>query len=148
MSSTPKEAREATPHWSASHRVPDTGLKNSSGREMGKNPESMGRVPETQKFAGKRSSPGAKEATRDAASPGGKIPASRRPVSAESRAAAISLPARATAASRPPVPASSGTKVPGVTMRTTCRSTSVFPSGSPICSQMATLHPARTSRPR
>ena len=36
----------------------------------------------------------------------------------------------------------------GVTIRITFRSTSVFPSGSLVCSQIATLHPARTSLPR
>ena len=77
-----------------------------------------------------------------------KVPARRAPLAESSSARERFLPSKRQAAIFPSPSEFSGSYVPGVTMRVTLRSTRVRPSGSVICSQIATRKPAETSLPR
>jgi len=98
------------------------------------------------------SSAGARRASSaaSAASPASS-PTVKRPLASSSTANPARPPWRSTAAirlSRRWSSSASSVKVPGVTTRTSSRCIGPRPSGTPTCSQMATVRPRRTSRPR
>ena len=149
-SAQPNPARSRVPSWVASNRVELSRSKCQGGRRRVTASES-GAFDSCSSL--RRSSAGLRRSSSPASasdpSPSRTV---KRPPARSSHASPKRSPSRNAAASsesRRSSSRASSVTVPGVTTRTTCRSTGPLDfDGSPICSQIATDSPLRTSRAR